>query len=197
MRAKPLLCLFLLCLAGCNTMKAENFAGREPRLVLEDYFVGQSKAWGIFEDRFGNLRRQFTVDIKGFVEDDVLVLEEDFLFDDGEVDRRVWRIRRTGENTYEGQADDVIGVANGSAFGNALNWTYLVDLKIGEGTTRVRFNDWLFLQDDEVLVNRAIVTKFGIRIGELAIFFRRLPEQAALGGASVLSSGDSLAQVAE
>ena len=176
MRPRFLLLVLLFTLAGCTSMKPENFAGREPPLVLEEYFSGQSKAWGIFEDRFGNLRRQFTVDIFGSMDGDVLVLEEDFLFDDGEVDRRVWRIERTGEHTYEGRADDVRGVANGTVFGNALNWSYFVDLKVGERTTVVRFNDWMFLQDEEVLVNRAIVTKFGIRVGEVTIFFRRLPE---------------------
>lgn len=170
-------------------MKPEDFAGREPRLVLEDYFLGQTKAYGIFEDRFGNLRSQFTVDIIGRMEGDELVLEEDFLFDDGSTDRRVWRIKRTGENSYEGRAGDVLGVAEGEAYGNALYWTYLVDLKMGERTVTVRFKDWLYLQEDDVLVNRADVSKFGIRLGEVSIFFRRVAEEAALG----LAAGEARA----
>ncbi len=177
MRRKPLLILFLFILAGCSSMKPENFAGREPKLVLEAYFLGRSKAWGIFEDRFGNLRRQFTVDIVGSMEGETLVLEEDFLFDDGEVDRRVWRITRTGEHSYSGTAGDVIGTAEGAVFGNALNWNYRVNLKVGERTTVVRFNDWMFQQDEDVMINRAIVTKFGLRVGEVTIFFRRLPNE--------------------
>ncbi|MEM8916558.1 MAG: DUF3833 family protein, partial [Pseudomonadota bacterium] len=152
---RPLLCLVALIIAGCTSMKPEAFAGREPKLVLEDYFVGQSRAWGIFEDRFGNLRSQFSVDIVGYMEDGELVLEEDFLFDTGDTDRRVWRIKRTGENTYEGRANDVHGVAEGKAFGNALTWNYVVDLDMGTRTVAVRFTDWMFLQDDGVLINRA------------------------------------------
>ncbi len=197
MRLSSLCCLLLLSLAGCIQMKPENFAGREPALVLEEYFLGETKAWGIFEDRFGNLRRQFTVDIKGSVEGDLLVLEEDFLFDDGEVDRRVWRIKRVDEHTYEGQADDVHGVATGKVFGNALNWTYLVDLKIGERTTVVRFDDWLFLQDDDVLVNRAVVTKFGIRLGEVTLFFQRVDEAVESRAGSTVLGREFVAQAAE
>ena len=197
MRFSTLWCLLLLSLAGCMSMKPENFAGREPALVLEEYFVGESKAWGIFEDRFGNLRRQFTVDIKGSMVGEELVLEEDFLFDDGEVDRRVWRIKRIDENTYEGRADDVRGAASGKVFGNALNWSYLVDLKVGNRTTVVRFDDWLFLQDKDVLVNRAIVTKFGIRIGEVTLFFQRQPAVSHRGAQRTPLGGQFAAQAAE
>lgn len=169
-------------LAGCSAMKPEDFAGKEPRLVLEDYFLGRSKAWGIFQDRFGTLRRQFEVDIEGRMEDGTLVLVEDFLYDDGERERRVWRIERTGEHGYRGTADGVIGVAEGEAYGNALNWTYRFALKVGEGTWEVTFDDWLFLQSDGMLINRAEVRKFGLLLGEVTLAFRKLPDQAAEAG---------------
>ncbi|MEG9883128.1 MAG: DUF3833 family protein [Hyphomicrobiales bacterium] len=38
---------------------------------------------GIFEDRFGALRRQFTVEVIGAIDGDILKLEEDFLYKDG------------------------------------------------------------------------------------------------------------------
>ena len=160
-------------------MKAEDFAERTPRLVIEDYFLGRTKAWGIFQDRFGTLRRQFEVTIEGSLEDDTLVLVEDFLYDDGEEERRIWRIRRTGPHTYEGQAGGVVGVAKGEAYGNALNWTYRFDLKVGDATWEVAFDDWLFLQSDGVLINRAAVTKFGILLGEVTLVFQKQPRQAA------------------
>ena len=52
-------------LGGCMNMEPTDFKGASPRLVIEDYFAGETRAWGIFEDRFGNLRRQFTVTIRG------------------------------------------------------------------------------------------------------------------------------------
>ena len=52
-------------LVGCGGMDIDKFEATSPRLVMEEYFEGKTRAWGIFEDRFGTLRRQFTVDIDG------------------------------------------------------------------------------------------------------------------------------------
>ena len=160
-------------------MKPEDFAGSEPRFVVEEYFAGQTRAWGIFQDRFGTVRRQFVVDIDGAWDGETLTLTEDFRYADGEADRRVWKIRRTGEHAYEGRADDVEGVAVGAAYGQALNWTYTLRLRVGEDTWRVRFDDWMFLQPDGKLINRATVSKFGITVGEVLIFFSKERPTAA------------------
>ncbi len=162
-------------------MKPEHFRDAEPRLELERYFLGDLRAWGIFEDRFGDLRRQFLVDITGSRSGDELVLDERFRYADGATDRRIWRIRRTGEHTYEGRADDVVGCATGVAYGNALNWQYDFDLPVAGRKIRVHFNDWLFLQPDGVLINRARITKFRIALGEVTLFFKQA------GGAGPLS----------
>lgn len=170
----------LLAISGCSGMKIEDFADRTPELVLEDYFAGETRAWGIFEDRFGNLRRQFEVAITGTVDGDTLTLDERFTFADGETDRRVWTIRKTGPNSYEGRSDDTVGVARGKVYGNALNWVYDIDLAFGGRKMRVRFDDWLYLQPGGVLINRAYVSKWGIGIGQVTLFFRRLDDQAEL-----------------
>lgn len=175
MRMRKLLVLAaaVVMLAGCGTMNVKDFAGRTPELRLEDYFAGQTRAWGLFEDRFGTVRREFTVDITGTWDGRELVLEEDFLYSDGETERRVWRIEKTGPDTYRGTAGDVVGEAVGQVAGNALNWRYTMDLKVGDGTWRVRFDDWMFLQPDGTLINRAYVSRWGIEIGSITIAFQR------------------------
>ncbi len=165
--------MILTAIGGCTNMKPADFKDAAPRLIIEDYFAGKTRAWGIFEDRFGRLRRQFTVDIDGAWDGRELVLDERFEYADGERDRRVWKIRKTGDHTYEGQADDVIGAARGEAYGNALNWRYDMDLKVGDGTLRVHFNDWMFLQPSGVLLNKATVTKLGLRIGSVTLAFMK------------------------
>lgn len=163
--------LVVLFLASCGSMSLKSFENAEPRFVLEEFFAGETRAWGVFEDRFGNLRAQFSVDIVGTWSDSTLTLEEDFLYSSGRSDRRVWTIAKREDGTYEGRADDVVGTAVGAALGNAFNWTYVMDLPVGERTLRVRLDDWLWLQEDGVLINRARVTKFGIELGQLSIFF--------------------------
>jgi hypothetical protein len=164
-------------LTGCANMKPDNFANGEPAFVLESYFAGKTRAWGIFEDRFGNVRRQFVVDIDGTWDGKLLTLNENFVFNDGEKSFRQWRITKNEDGTYEGRADDVIGVASGIASGNALNWSYVLDLKIGENSTmHVKFDDWMFLQPGGVVLNRARMSKFGVELGQVTLSFMKLEE---------------------
>ncbi len=167
--------LATIAMTGCSSMKPEDFAGTEPQFRLEEFFVGQTRAWGIFEDRFSNLRRQFVVDIEGTWDGETLTLVEDFVYDDGEEERRVWVIQRDGADGYTGEADSVIGTASGVARGNAVNWQYHFDLDVGGRRFKVHFNDWMFLQPGgETMINRAYVTKWGIQVGTASIFFRKV-----------------------
>ena len=164
-------------ISGCASMNIEQFEDKSPAFSIESYFLGKTRAWGIFEDRFGDLRREFTVDISGTLEQDTLVLDEHFEYTDGETDRRVWRIRILGDGHYEGSADDITGVATGVARGNALNWQYNMDLPVNGSTWNVHFDDWMFLQSDDVLINRATVSKWGFEVGTVTLFFQRDEQQ--------------------
>jgi len=154
-------------------MQPEDFEGTEPHLDLFAYFQGETRAWGIFQDRSGGLKRQFSVDVRGEVAGDELTLTEDFVYADGEIQQRIWRIRRVDQHRYEGRADDVVGTATGLAYGQALNWRYTLRLPYRESEINVQFDDWMFLQADGVLVNRATVSKFGFKVGEVTLFFSK------------------------
>ena len=75
--------LVMLGLTGCTAMTSDDFTNKTPTFVLEEYFHGKTRAWGLFEDRFGTVRRQFVVNINGDWDGTTLTLDEDFLFDDG------------------------------------------------------------------------------------------------------------------
>ena len=165
---------FMFLITGCSSnMKTEDFIGQQPKLIIEDYFSGETKAWGMFHDRFGKLKRQFLVDIEGTWDGDILVLDENFLYADGETDKRIWKIKKIDKNTYTGIADDVIGEAQGKSHGNALNWTYFMNLKVGDNFYKVKFDDWMYLQPNGVLLNRAEVSKWGIQLGVVTLSFLR------------------------
>lgn len=168
------LLLALTLLMGCSTMKITDFEGKTPKFILEDYFEGKTEASGIFYDRFGDIRRQFVVSITGKVEGDKLYLQEDFVYDDGETEQRNWTLTRTGPTTYEGTAAGVVGIAKGQIAGNAFQWTYTYDLKMKDRTLRVTFDDWMFLQPNGVVMNRATVSKWGIELGTVVISFSRI-----------------------
>ena len=67
--------------------------------------------FGQFQDIFGQVRRQFTVKIKGDWNGTTLKLVEDFVYEDGSTEQRVWTLHKTGATTWEGTAPGVIGVA--------------------------------------------------------------------------------------
>ncbi|MDX5361634.1 MAG: DUF3833 domain-containing protein [Alphaproteobacteria bacterium] len=182
--------LLALVLAGCGGMNVQDFKGREPRLVIEDYFAGRTLAWGMFHDRFGNLRREFEVTIDGTWDEaaQTLTLVEDFVYADGEEERRVWTIVKTGPNTYTGTADGVVGTAEGEAQGNTLNWRYTFALPVGESVWNVQFDDWLYLQPGGALLNRAVVSKFGLTLGEVSLAFVKPEKLTADAGAAPMQT---------
>ncbi|WP_353255532.1 DUF3833 domain-containing protein [Hyphomonas sp.] len=158
------------CASG-STLQQFETAPRQ--LVLEDYFKGETTAYGVFEDRFGKVRRQFKVNITGEVKGNRLTLTEKFEYDDGERDTRVWEIDILGNGQYRGTAGDVPVPAVGQVSGNAFNWRYKVDLKVGDSVWNVGFDDWMFLMQDDVLINRAYVTRYGIEIAQVTIAFNK------------------------
>ena len=169
-----ILFLLLSVLLGCSSMKIEDYATLSPRFDLFNYFQGNTRGWGMFQDRGGSLKRQFVVDINGVVDSNgELVMTEDFVWSDGEKSQRVWRIRKQDEHHYSGRAGDVVGEATGKAYGNALNWAYDLNLVVDGKTWQVSFDDWMFLQPDGVLLNRATMSKFGFRLGEVTIAFQK------------------------
>lgn len=44
-------------------MKPEDFKNTKPTMVIEQYFQGPVKAWGLLQDRQGNVTRQFKADM--------------------------------------------------------------------------------------------------------------------------------------
>ncbi|GHF11440.1 hypothetical protein GCM10017044_01500 [Kordiimonas sediminis] len=166
-----LMMLFAFVIAGCSTMKVSDFTNQTPTLLIEEYFVGETIAYGVFENRSGEVKSQFKVVINGTYEDNVLTLDEDFFYKDGSVDKRIWKIRKLPDGTYEGSADGVVGIARGEASGNAFNWVYVFDLPVDDTSYKLKFDDWMFLQEDGVLLNRAHVTKWGFNVGSVTLSF--------------------------
>jgi len=163
----------LLFLAGCAGIDPQIYANEQPKLDLFRYFAGNVDAWGQFTDRSGKVVKRFTVDIRGTVAGETLTLEEDFRYSDGTTSRRVWNISRVADGRYAGTAEDVIGIANGITAGNALRWNYVLALPVDGRTWHVDFDDWMYLQDDNVMLNTSVMSKFGIRLGEVNLSFRK------------------------
>jgi hypothetical protein len=158
-------------LAACAGPHPADYANEKPVLDLKTYFNGPLVAHGIFTDRSGKVARRFTVQMTGTWNGSEGVLDEHFTYSDGKTERRVWRLRDEGGGRWSGRADDVVGEATGIASGNALNWRYTLRLPVDGKVYEVQFDDWMYLMDDKVMLNKAVMSKFGLRLGEVTLSF--------------------------
>jgi len=160
-----------LLLGGCASQQIETYAQDKPLLDLTQYFNGTLDAYGVFTDRSGTVVKRFTVVMVCTWNDNEGVLDEDFRYSDGSTQKRIWRLRKLGDGRFSGRADDVVGEARGETRGNTFYWTYTLNLPVGDNVFEVQFDDWMYLMTDKVMLNKAAMSKFGVRLGEVTLSF--------------------------
>ena len=163
----------LTALAGCAGPQVNDYAAEKPVLELRQYFNGTLDAWGVFTDRSGKVVKRFTVVMQCSWQGDDGVLDEDFTYSDGTKQRRIWRLKKLADGRYSGRADDVVGEATGQERGNAFNWKYTLALPVDGRVFDVQFDDWMYLMNDKVMLNKAVMSKFGVRLGEVTLSFTK------------------------
>lgn len=161
-------------LSGCSAT-LDDYHGAEPELKLEQFFEGQLEAFGLVQDDKGKVIRRFSVDIRGEWHQGTGIIDEQFLFVDGEKTHRCWRLSKLGDD-YTGVAGDVVGQASGRVKGNALNWRYQLQVPVGDKTWDIHFDDWMYLVDENNLINRATMSKFGLDVGEVTLYIKNYPQ---------------------
>jgi hypothetical protein len=185
MKRFALVSLMLLLTSGCATsLDGPRYATQAPAFDLYEFFDGTVDAWGIVQNRSGEVVQRFSVVIEGTVTGDALTLDERFTYALGDgVRERVWRIQRESDGSFSGGAGDILGPAEGAAYGNAFRWSYAMDLPVGDKNYRVRFEDWIFALDARRIMNRSYIQKFGLDVAEVTIFMQRREASPGMAGA--------------
>lgn len=165
-----LICIVFL--SACSTA-IKTYEGQKPTLVLESYFNGKMKAHGLVMDRSDEVTRRFTVSLNTTWKANVGTLQEDFEWSDGEKTQRIWTITKVADGKYQGTAPDIDGIAIGESAGNAFHWTYKMNLKTADSSYDVKFQDWIFLVDENILINEAKIYWHGIYGGKVLISFKK------------------------
>ncbi len=174
-----LITLAFLTLAACTGKPSFNDPSLSDRkLNLEEFFDGELVAYGQFQDILGTVRRSFVVEITGDWDGERLRLVEDFVYEDGSIEQRIWTLTKTGPDSWVGTAPGVIGQAAGQEQGDRFNWKYEIDLPVpaadgSNDSLRVTFDDWMWLLSDDRLLNLAYVKRFGLDIGVVTISFEK------------------------
>lgn len=162
-------------LSACSiSIDGDSYKAQRPTFDLETFFIGKVTAWGIVQNRSGEIVQRFEVNIDGSMHNGNLVLDETFKYSvgDGPI-KRIWTISKNADGTFTGNAGDIAGDATGTPFGNAFNFTYEMDLAVDDSTYRVNFDDWFWSFDDNNMMNRSYIKKFGIVMAEVTIFMQK------------------------
>ncbi|WP_236192856.1 DUF3833 domain-containing protein [Pseudomonas glycinae] len=168
-----LLLTLLLSIASCTSVDVSRYADQQPALDLQRFFSQPVKAWGMFQKRNGEVTKRFEVNIVSRREGNNLILDERFLYSDGTRQHRVWTLTPEGQGRWSGRAGDVVGVAQGQVAGNTLHWRYRLNVPVDDSTYEMSMDDWMYLMDEDTLINRTSMSKFGVEVGQVTLFFRR------------------------
>lgn len=172
---KKMLILLCLALVSCSQVDVRTYRAETPRLELREFFEGRTEAWGMFQKRSGEVVKRFNVVINGHSEGERLILDEAFSYSDGTTEQRVWTLTPQGNGRWRGTAGDVVGEAQGEVAGNAFHWRYVLRLPVDDKVYDVHMDDWMYLVDEQTLVNRTAMSKFGVELGQVTLFFRKQP----------------------
>lgn len=160
-------------LSACAAPSLTDYASEHPRFELRRYFDGKVLGAGMFSDRSGKVVRRFTVVMDCTWVGEQGTLDEAFVFDDGERQRRIWRLQKRPDGSYGGTADDVAGTAHGQEMGSAFYWRYTLRLPVDGRVYDVQMDDWMHQIDEHTVLNRTLMSKFGLHLGEVSLAFRK------------------------
>jgi hypothetical protein len=169
---RAILIASFLFLTACST-SMKYYRETQPKFDMQQFFNGKLTAYGMVQNRQGEVIRRFRVDMVGSWEGNRGTLDEQFYYHDGEQQQRIWHIEKTLDGRFIGNADDVVEPAQGRNEGFALNWKYSLKINIDGDFWEIDFNDWMYLIDEHRLINRAEMSKWGFKVGEVTLWIEK------------------------
>lgn len=157
---------------SCST-PITDYADNKPTLVLEHFLDGHISGTGIIENWKGKMTQQFDFEGDATWENGVCTFQEKMTYYNGHEDKRTWIITKINDHYYEGRTPEVVGVAKIFVRGNAMNWQYKMDVNVNESTYRLTFDDWMYLMNNDTLINQNVFKKFGLRVGGLTLVMKK------------------------
>ena len=163
-------------LLSCSATSIDDYRGGTPAFEPEEFFDGALTAHGVVKDFSGTAIRHFRADITGCWQGGVGTLDEDFVFDDGEEQKRIWTLTPSGTQTYIGTAGDVVGEGQARWEGNAMFLDYTLRIALEDGPIDVKIDDRMYRVSENVVMNESKMRKFGFGVGEILLTIIRHPE---------------------
>lgn len=163
---RRLFLLSALALGACASAPPSPSVATRP-VTLDQAFVGRKRGAGLFRVWLTGDERRFTARLDGRLSRNGtrLTVVEDFIYDDGQEDRLTWVFDRAGPGRWTGRREDTVGTAEVVEENGEVRLRYTADFRSPSGVTRLGFEDVIYLRDDGVIVNDAIVSRAGFPVG--------------------------------
>ena len=152
-----------------------------PLFCVEQYFQGEINVSGIFRQRFSSKPKQFCANIICEGNAERLILNEMMTLEGSVEQRRVWNINKVASNTYEGRADDMVGIAKGVCRGNSIRWSYEMLLPYRNRLFRAKFDDQMFLLPTGMLLNIVSIRKLSFEVATLVAAYNKVSNNIETG----------------
>ena len=174
----------VLALSGCATVP-QDYAHTQPHFSLREFFNGPLLATGMFQNRSGKVVNRFTVRMLGHWQGNQGTLDEYFTYiaNDGKITHaeRVWHLVDDGNHHFSGYAEGSAGdvkKASGDAYGFALHWSYNVKQPVGKSFYNLHADDWMYMIEPNVVIDRTDVTWYGLHAGDITLEMHKLLDTA-------------------
>lgn len=168
--AKGLFIAGVLGLTACSVASQE-YANETTAMDMNTYFKEPIEVWGLFQNCREKVVKRFHVSMISEWNDSKGTLDKRFTYSDGSTQGRVRSLVRLGENNYSGTTDDVVGEARGAVYRYVLRWRYTMELAVDDDTYDLQVDDWMNLIDEITVINRSVISKFGVDVGEVILVF--------------------------
>lgn len=159
---------------SCASNDIQMYSEQQPLMDVREYFDGNIEGWGFVQDWRGKVVRRFDIDMKGSWQGDTGTLEESFRYYDGVTQERRWTLTRVDESNFVGAASDVESFNFGRMSGNMMHMSYQLEVPYKEGSISLKLDDRLWLFNDGVVINKTKMTKFGLPVGSLTVFMKKI-----------------------
>ncbi len=165
-----------LALLGCATVPSAPPKIAAP-LTLVEAFAGKSTGKGEFKVWLTGDQRRFTAKLNGTVTGPMgarrLTVVEDFIYDDGDENTLTWVFDEQGAGRWTGRREDTVGTALVIEEDGVIRLSYTADFVSPGAVTRLGFSDVIYDAGGGLIINDAIVTRWGLPVAKVQFIIQR------------------------
>jgi hypothetical protein len=140
---------------------------------FEEVFAQHLQGQGAIFYRNGTLKTRLSVEAFGRWDGRVLTLDEYLTYESGELHHRTFYITKIDDNNYIAECDEFEERSSITRHHSGFRWQYRLteDSKEAHRIT-LSANDQLYLCADGSIIDHAILSKYGVRVGDVFMMIR-------------------------